>query len=193
MLISKWTCLKAFIDTSPLLAVLLAYGSAPTLFFWSKWLGKIVSVPSGSVRVPGGVSGDEWTALGLLAAGTALTTAAFPLISSRAIDPYLRGVYMQSLVMNRTDVAIMLVMLGLLVLIPVAFLFYPNRSALTPSYLAGANVGGSGAFTGSLGQPTEVGLRNYYLAGFFDEGGLMKAGVIIAILLVAAAFVGLAI
>ena len=193
MLISKWTCLKAFVDASPLLAVLLAYGSAPTLFFWSKWLGKIVSVPSGATGTPGGVSGDEWTALGLLAAGTAVTTAAYPLISTRAIDPYLREVYMQSLVMSRTDVAIMLVMLGLLVLIPVAFLFYPKRSTLAPSYLAGANIGGSGAFANFLGQPQEVGLRNYYLSGFLGEKGLMKAGVIIAILLVVVAFVGLAI
>ena len=61
MLISKWACLEAFINSSPIVAVLLAFGSAPTLFFWTKWMGKIVSVSTGQTKGQGSVSGDEWS------------------------------------------------------------------------------------------------------------------------------------
>ncbi len=51
MLISKWATLQAFIDVQPpLLALLLAFGSAPTLFFWTKWMGKIVSIPQDALK-----------------------------------------------------------------------------------------------------------------------------------------------
>jgi ech hydrogenase subunit A len=36
--------MKAFIDSDNILIVIiLAYGSAATLFYWAKWLGKLVS------------------------------------------------------------------------------------------------------------------------------------------------------
>ena len=44
MLISKWVVMKAFIDSDNILTVIiLAYGSAVTLFYWTKWMGKLVS------------------------------------------------------------------------------------------------------------------------------------------------------
>ena len=44
MLISKWAAMKAFVDAGqPLLLLVLVYGSATTLFYWTKWLGKITT------------------------------------------------------------------------------------------------------------------------------------------------------
>jgi len=47
MIISKFVTLKAFIDTNPGMAIILAYGSAATLLFWTKWMGKIISIRHG--------------------------------------------------------------------------------------------------------------------------------------------------
>ena len=44
MLISKWAVLKAVVDAYPSLSVFIAFGSAATLFFWVKWMGKLVQV-----------------------------------------------------------------------------------------------------------------------------------------------------
>ena len=44
MLISKWAVLKAVVDAYPLLTVFIVFGSAPTLFFWVKWMGKLIEV-----------------------------------------------------------------------------------------------------------------------------------------------------
>ena len=45
MLISKWAALRAFVDAGNFLLVLfLAYGSAMTMLYWTKWLSKLVSM-----------------------------------------------------------------------------------------------------------------------------------------------------
>ena len=44
MLISKWAVLKAVVDANPALSVFIVFGSAATLFFWVKWMGKLLEV-----------------------------------------------------------------------------------------------------------------------------------------------------
>jgi len=44
MLISKWMAIEASV-ASPIVLVLLVIGSALTVVFWSKWIGRIVTVP----------------------------------------------------------------------------------------------------------------------------------------------------
>ncbi len=64
MLISKWAALKAFVDSkSILLVVFLIFGSATTLFYWTKWLGKLVAVIHNSERLPNTIKGSEWFSL----------------------------------------------------------------------------------------------------------------------------------
>ena len=50
MIISKFVTLKAFVDSNPGMAIILAYGSAATVFFWTKWMGKIMSIRHGVDR-----------------------------------------------------------------------------------------------------------------------------------------------
>jgi hypothetical protein len=64
MLISKWACLVAFLKAQPILAILVAYGSAPTLFFWTKWMGKLAASPIDAKPEGTKLAWDEWTALG---------------------------------------------------------------------------------------------------------------------------------
>ena len=64
MIISKFVTLKAFIDTNPGMAIILAYGSAATVFFWTKWMGKIMSIKHGVTEVvEHRVSRWEWFTL----------------------------------------------------------------------------------------------------------------------------------
>ena len=43
MLISKWVALKSFVDSGNVVLVLfIAYGSATTMFYWTKWLAKLL-------------------------------------------------------------------------------------------------------------------------------------------------------
>jgi ech hydrogenase subunit A len=195
MLISKWACLEAFVSstvsgipTGVLLAVLLAFGSAPTLFFWTKWMGKIVSVPATPKKGEGKVSADEWTALGVLALLTVATAGLFPLISMMSVEPYIIGIYHHTVSLTQGNIIIMSIMLSLLVLLPLAFIAYPRKPLLVQRYLAGMNMGMTNTYLGALGRTQEATMRNYYLTTLFKESALTKTSIFITIAVIAAMF-----
>ena len=79
MIISKFVTLKAFVDTNPGMAVIFAYGSAATVFFWAKWMGKIISIKHGVTEVmEHRVSRWEWITLDILAVSTVVVCLGFP-------------------------------------------------------------------------------------------------------------------
>src|SRR5450756_78562 len=122
MLISKWAALRAFIDSDNVLIVMaLVFGSAATLFYWTKWLGKIVAVLGRSARLENHITKDEWTSLGFHAVMTVGLCFLFPVISNRVIEPYLEGFYgtqIQS-VLSAGNTNLMLLMLGMVLLMPI--------------------------------------------------------------------------
>jgi ech hydrogenase subunit A len=189
MLISKWATLKAFIDANPpILAILVAFGSAPTLFFWTKWMGKIVAVPPNGVRAPDRASTDEWSALGILAVLTVAACGLFPLVGTVSITPYLMAIYHQTVQISSGNLIIMAIMLGLMILLPVIFSLSPRKWPKVPAYLAGANIDGSVSFQGAMGLTQQVGLRNYYLTGFLNENKLTVISIYSTILIICALF-----
>jgi ech hydrogenase subunit A len=188
MLISKWACLEAFVNSNIVLAVLLAFGSAPTLFFWTKWMGKIVSVPAGAQKGEGAVAKDEWTALGLLAIGTVATAALFPLMSQVSVEPYIISLYQQTVTLTQGNIIIMSILLGLMVLLPLSFLAYPRKAKYAQRYLAGANVGNTGSFTGAMQTTREATMRNYYLSELFSEKKLSVTSIAVTIALIVTMF-----
>ena len=113
MLISKWAVLKALVDVCPLLAVLVAFGGAANLFFWVKWMGKLllaINPPTGEEK---DVSREEFFSLGTLAVLTIVACALFPWISTYYIEPYLFGFYGHMISMSSGNITIMSIMLGL--------------------------------------------------------------------------------
>jgi len=176
MLISKWACLQAFIQTNPLLAILLAFGSAPTLFFWAKWMGKLISMPTLD-RAKDKASADEWTSLGIMSVLTIAACALFPLVSSSMILPYLQSAGVSLDPLGRGNMAIMTVMLGAFLVLPPAFLFRPKKDQVVASYLAGANMNnGNSQFKGAIGRTMGVEMRNYYLTSVFSEKMISTIG-----------------
>jgi ech hydrogenase subunit A len=184
MLISKWACMKAFVDSDPALACLLAFGSAPTLFYYAKWMGKVVSVPSGKIKADYSIPWEEKLSLGILTLLTAAACALFPLLGSAFINPWLGGEGVQ---MPLSNLIIMLVMLGFVGLLPLS-LFFPGHMKLAPRYLSGVNRSHDTAFTGSFGSPKPVSLRNYYLHELLSERWLAVTGSLVAGCLIAAMF-----
>lgn len=172
MLISKWVCIEALLDSSTILAILLAFGSAPTLFFWSKWLGKIVMAPLGVTASKEKGSFNENSALAVLAVMTVAVCALFPLLSSAFIEPYLYGLNGTTFGLESGNLVILFLMLALVVLLPLSFLLYKPKAQRVATYLAGANISGKDSFTGSMGLVQSVGVRNYYLTGFLEERGM---------------------
>ncbi len=191
MLVGKWACLQAFLRASPLLALLLAFGSAPTLFFWAKWMGKLASV-AGRPRVRDSSGLDEWVSMGTLAVLTLAACGLFPLVSRVLIEPYLAPAAAPLSALGSGNLSVLLLMLGLLLLLPLAFLFYPRRGPLAAPYLGGANRQDEpGRFLGSLGRSFGSETRNYYLANLFSEKGLLRWGGVLGLGLILAMFLAL--
>ena len=75
MLVSKWAALKAFVDTGlasgntleiivyTLLVLCICFGSATTLFYWSKWLATVLSSNSSDRRHKNTISINQWASL----------------------------------------------------------------------------------------------------------------------------------
>ncbi|GAE88415.1 NADH-quinone oxidoreductase subunit L [Acetivibrio straminisolvens] len=172
MLISKWVAMKAFIDSKNILTVIiLGYGSATTLFYWTKWMGKLVSNANRKDHVKHTFHIDEEIPIFIHAVLVVLSCFTFPLISRFVLVPYLSGLFgpTVSMPIGTSDVNIMLIMLSMLLILPISFIpIYKNdRRRIVPVYMAGENTGDNESFYGALHAKRKVKLHNWYMEDFF--------------------------
>jgi len=178
MLISKWAVLKAVVDAYPSLSVFIAFGSAATLFFWVKWMGKLVQVVGPAERIKKEMVLGEAIALYDLSAATAMACLLFPLISSHFIEPYIFAVFNQPVSLGEGNVIIMTIMMAMVMLFPLSFMNYGRGVKVVDAYLGGANVHSSVQFRSIADSVQDVEIGNYYLRNIFSEAWLSRWGVI---------------
>ncbi len=180
MLISKWASLHAFAEAVPpfgmILITILAYGSGITVFFWAKWMGKIIAIRSSDSRDPVPVSRDEWTALFPLAILTVIVCFFFPVISWTLVEPYLGALFGTiDPLLSISTIEIMFLMLIIILILPLAIARIGRPERHSQVYLGGlAELDGPG-FQGSLAKQ-EIVLSNYYLEEWFGEKRLVSYG-----------------
>lgn len=172
MLISKWVAMKAFIDSKNIVTVIiLAYGSAATLFYWSKWLGKLVSNANKKGLKKHSLHLDEEIPIFIQAMLVVISCFTFPLISKYALVPYLSGLFHSKPIIpiGASDIKIMLFMLSMLLILPISFIPIHKRDKrrIVPIYMAGENVGDNKNFRGSMDINHRVELRNWYMDSYF--------------------------
>ena len=185
MLISKWAVLKAVVDAYPAMCVFIVFGSAATLFFWVKWMGKLLEVVKPRVSAEAPLALGQAIALYGLAGATFLACLFFPLISSRLIEPYVFSVFGQSASMSQGNIIIMTIMMVMIMLFPLSYINYGRGVRVTDAYLGGANVPSSARFLGSGNAEHNVTTNNYYLRGVVSEAWLARYGVLCSAVLLA--------
>jgi ech hydrogenase subunit A len=188
MLISKWAVLKAVVDASPLLSIFIVFGSAATLFFWVKWMGKLIQVVGSVERIKTELVLSEAIALYGLSAATFLTCLLFPVISSSFIVPYIFDVYGHTASLGQGNVIIMMIMMAMVLLFPLSLIGQGKGPKVVDAYLGGANVKGDERFRTIANTVQDVSIGNYYLQNFFNEAQLSRWGVIGCTMLLAAMF-----
>lgn len=181
MLISKWSALTAFVDPSnPVCIVLvacIAFGSAVTGFYWTKWLGKLCYAAKGKDDVERTVRGQEWSVLYILAALVVLVCFGYPLLSDWLVVPYLETVFPGSpavSILGNDNMYLILIMIAALVMMFVPF-FGRGRAKEAPTYMSGVNIDGE-SYRGSMGATVNVTLRNWYMEGWFGEDRVGRTG-----------------
>jgi ech hydrogenase subunit A len=197
MLISKWAAIRAFIDApfGFLFVIILAFGSALTVFFWAKWMGKILAVTSDSKPVEGEVDRSEWAALVSLAGLSFITTLVFPLVSVKLLEPFLMENYGQVAQLSQDNIIIMILMLFLILLLPLSILLPQRKHRHLAPYMGGRTTTQDMRFSGSLGVQKKAVMSNYYLTPWFGEAKLRPVGIwlcsaLIGIMLIATVFRG---
>ena len=189
MLISKWAVLKAVVDAHPMLSLFIVFGSSATLFFWVKWLGKLLQITGAMEKTETGIGRGQWAALGALAGLVILTCVSFPMVSSRLIEPYIGGGFRASdSVLGTSNLIGMGLMLGMVAMFPLSFFNYGRRVRVADAYLAGANLDtsdGRARFQGSAGTVREMSMHNYYIGQLLGEDRVFKAGFWCAVVLLA--------
>ncbi|TCX49910.1 NADH-quinone oxidoreductase subunit L [Dehalobacter sp. 12DCB1] len=184
MLISKWAALEGLVTANPMLTVFVAFGSAATLFFWTKWLGKLLMVKEKPPEFQPKVPATERFALTTLAVLTIGVCLLFPLISKYSLEPFIASIYNQTYLLDQGNVIILLIMVGLMVILPVSLSFTHKNVQYKPQYLAGLNTSEKERFYGSLGLTREITVRSFYLESIFGESKLFKLGVVSSIVLI---------
>lgn len=178
MLISKWAVIEALAHTNPMFPPIVVFGGSLMLFFWTKWMGKLVTVTSPQAGLEKGI-GIEWVALGGLSILTIAACACFPLIGKYWLIP----LYGWNPMIHQGIEVTVGIMLALMVIPPLTFLIRWKNLVHVKPYLAGINVDDPGKFMGSLGASREWSFRNYYISKFFSEAVLMKGTMFASIIL----------
>lgn len=185
MLISKWAALKAFVDSdSILLVVFLIFGSATTLFYWTKWLGALVAVHHNSQPIQNITKKSEWFSLACHAVIMVVLCVTFPLLSTYFIEPFLSDMYNTVMppIISSGNLIIMIMMLVLIAVVPIAaqFLKLGRKRKIVTSYMGGDNIGDDRRFVSSYGQPKQMYLANWYMNDIFGEHKVLNISLILS-------------
>jgi len=173
MLISKWVAMKAFIDSKNILTVIiLGYGSATTLFYWTKWMGKLVANANRKDHIKHTFHIDEEIPIFIHAVLVVLSCFTFPLVSRYVLVPYVSGLFGPDvpIPIGTSDVNIMLIMLSMLLILPISFIpiYKSDRRRIVPIYMAGENTGDNESFYVAFDEKRKVELHNWYMKNFFS-------------------------
>ncbi len=184
MLISKWVALKAFVDSGNVfLVICIAYGSATTMFYWTKWLAKLISQHHARTGVKDVTCRDEYLSMFVHAAIMLLLCLLLPLVATQVVDPIVAEMFGASeAVLSMSVLTTMAIMLGAVLIVP-AIMFLVSGGAkrqLVQIYMGGINRGDNRHFTDSFGEEKHLYLSNWYLRFEFGRRHLLKPSLILS-------------
>ena len=190
MLISKWAAMKAFLDSkNMIMLMLLVFGSAATLFYWTKWLGKLVAIRSQSESLGVKAPRPERVALYTLAVFTVANCLLFPVVSKYMVEPFLTLMFGASqVVISEGNQYIMLMLLAMILLLPLGLRLL-SHGKISTVYMGGINSGDNRHFEGAGGEMKRMYLSNWYMERYFGEQRLFKIAALICLALLVFALI----
>ena len=184
MLISKWVALKAFVDSGNVVLVLcIAFGSATTMFYWTKWLAKLISYHRPRVQTEDRTRRDEYVSMGFHAVTMLLLCLLIPAVAKVLINPIVRELFGGTHdVLSMSVLTTMAIMLVSVFIVP-AVMFFVSRqshSDIVPIYMGGVNKGDNRFFINSFGEEEHLYLTNWYLREEFGRRHLRIPSIVIS-------------
>ena len=192
MLIFKWAALKAFIDAgknSVFLVILIAFGSSTTLYYWTKWLCKLVSYNSECKPKEDKTSKGQYISMYIHAFLVIMLCVSFSYISEHYIGRYINEEYETEVAfLSRGNRVLMIILVVLLFLVPLFTWLYDRtvKRKTVPAYIAGVNRQGGRAFKNAYGDESHLELSNSYMENIFGEKKILNPSVMIGAVILAA-------
>lgn len=192
MLVSKWGALVSFAQTGNVLMIMvLAFGSAATFFFWSKWLAKLSGVDPLAQNVESGelrVHRTEWIAIFTIAGLLVVCCVGLAALSS-FVSIYLGSVFGEvPTVIGRDSMFLMIVIVAFTAIVMLTSFRVSNKPKVT-TYLSGVNVDdGHRMFLNSFGCPMRASKRNWYLESVFGDARIGNIGIVINLAIIVFTF-----
>lgn len=188
MLISKWAALKAFVDSRNVIIVIaLVYGSAATLFYWTKWLGKLTAIRQKWERLTCTVKRGEWAALILQAIITISLCILYPIVSKVLIVPFIYEMFniTEINMISSTNQTLLTIMLGVIIILPFGMRYFTSRGEnIVPVYMSGINSGDDKKFYSKCGEKKSMYLSSWYMQNIFGENRLLPIGIYASLILI---------
>lgn len=176
MLISKWAALRASVDTGNVILVLfICFGSATTMFYWTKWMAKIISY-SDEEKVKDITKKNEMLSLTIHSVLMIVLCILFPILSKVFVEPLLSEMFGKATsVLPMGLLYILVVMICFIFAVPLLAFYYSKnvRANQKLSYMNGVNEGNNKQFVDAFGNPKELQISNFYFKDFFGQRKLM--------------------
>jgi ech hydrogenase subunit A len=191
MLISKWAALKAFIDTSSvyvstLMVLFICFGSATTMFYWTKWMSKILGA-SPREKSRDLTKKNEYISMFFHAFMMIALILGFPWLSANVLKPMTNEMFGTDVqVISYQNIIIMIVLLVGVFLIPLCnYVLTKNTKAKQViTYMGGANCGDNFNFVSSTGDPKEMHISNFYMDEIMGEKKLFTPAIMISTVII---------
>jgi ech hydrogenase subunit A len=187
MLISKWAALKAFIDTtsvyvSTLMVLFICFGSATTMFYWTKWMSKILGA-SPREKSRDLTKKNEYISMFFHAFMMVALILGFPWLSKEVLKPLSNDMFgTATQVISYQNMIIMIVLLvGIFVVPFVNFVMTKGQKVKQViTYMGGANAGDNFNFVSATGDPKEMHIANFYMEDIMGEKKLFTPAIMIS-------------
>lgn len=192
MLISKWAALKTVVDSSnTLLVIFICFGSASTMFYWTKWMSKILGPQEQSQKDV--TEKGEYISMFCHATMALASVLGMIIISDKIVNKYIISTIVSDSVegataMSNSNLRMMLFMVLAVFVVPfITYLMSKGvDSKKVTGYMNGINVGDNKHFVDAFGEEKELHVSNWYLENMFGEKKLFTPSVIIGLVFICA-------
>lgn len=195
MLIFKWAALKAFIDSGAhnvFLVIIIAFGSSTTLFYWTKWLCKLVSYNSECTLCQDVTTAGQYVSLYFHAVMVVVLCFTFSVISEYYVSPFVTDIFGETTVfLSKGNLTLMIILVICLFLVPLFLYLRTKRMKrrTVSAYISGVNRQGGRAFYNSYGDERHLELSNWYMEDLFGEKKLLGFSVTVGAVFVVLALI----
>ncbi len=186
MLISKWSALKACVDDNNIvMVILIVFGSATTMFYWTKWMAKLISATNES-KIKDITKKNELISLSIHAVLMIVLCVSFPILSKVYVVPLLKEMYGSYVtVLSMSMLYTLIIIICFIFAIPIITFGYTRKLHENKklAYMSGINEGDNSSFTDAFGEAKKLQMSNWYFKDFIGQRKLMVPSEIFATVL----------